>query len=139
MGLTPAESGSHASPPRIISPLRARNAVCHCGSGRKYKRCCYELDEVIRRQQRTLALPVWLLNSRGKLHQFEKYACQVFDLPELLAGQTDSRRAPEIATADVVNSLFHSALLRIPSLNALEGDLKDCDFQKLIGFQPSGK
>jgi len=84
-----------------------------------------------------LPLPDWLLNSRGKLHQFERYACQVFDLPRLLAGQSDSRRAPEIPTGDVVNSLFHSALLRIPSLNALEGDLKHSDFQKLIGFKPT--
>jgi hypothetical protein len=36
-----------------------------------------------------------------------------------------------------VNSLFHTALLRIPSINALEGDLKDEDFQKLIGRQPT--
>src|SRR6202041_3922221 len=87
-------------------------------------------------QLRPVGLPLWLLNSRGKLHQFEKYACHVFDLPALLASQTDSRRAPEIPTFDVVNSLFHSALLRIPSLNALDGDLKESDFQKLIGRPP---
>jgi hypothetical protein len=28
-------------------------------------------------------------------------------------------------------------VLRIPSLNALEGDLKASDFQKLIGFEPT--
>jgi hypothetical protein len=115
-----------------------RNDPCHCGSGRKYKRCgCYEQDESIRQQLRSPGLPAWILNSRGKLHQFEKYACQVFDLPELLASQTDSRRAPEIPTFDVINSLFHSAVLRIPSLNALEGDLKEVDFQKLLGYQPT--
>ena len=114
-----------------------RNEECHCGSGRKYKRCCHEQDEIIRRQLRPTGLPPWLLNSRGKLHQFEKYACQVFNLPALLASQTDSRRAPEIPTFDVVNSLFHTALLRIPSLNALEGDLKESDFQKLIGRPPT--
>jgi hypothetical protein len=115
----------------------ARNAACHCGSSSKYKRCCYDQDEIIRRQRRSTALPAWILSSRGKLHQFEKYACKVFDLPRLLASLTDSRRAPEIPTFDVVNSLFHTALLRIPSLNALEGDLKESDFQKLIGRPPT--
>src|SRR5207302_6156286 len=43
----------------------------------------------------------------------------------------------EISTFDVVNSLFHTALLRIPSINALEGDLKESDFQKLIGRSPT--
>jgi hypothetical protein len=70
----------------------------------------------------------------NKLGQFEKYAALVFSLPKLLAGFTDSRRNPDIPTFDVVNSLFHTALLRIPSINALEGDLKEKDFQKLIGY-----
>jgi hypothetical protein len=78
-----------------------------------------------------------MLHSRGKLHQFEKYACNVFALPDLLASLTDARRAPEVSTFDVVNSLFHTALLRIPSINALEGDLKESDFQKLIGRSPT--
>lgn len=125
--------------PESHPPPRTRNARCPCGSGRKYKRCCYEREERLRRQLRPVAVPTWLLNSSGKLHQFEKYVYQVFDLPALLARQTDSRRAPEIPTGDVVNSLFHSALLRIPSLNALEGDLKDSDFQKLIGFLPTAE
>jgi len=34
-------------------------------------------------------------------------------------------------------SLFHTAVLRIPSINALEGDLKESDFQKLIGRNPT--
>src|SRR6266581_2219491 len=54
-----------------------------------------------------------------------------------LASLNDTRRAPEISTFDVVNSLLHAALLRIPSLNALEGDLKESDFQKLIGRTPT--
>ncbi|HEV2732046.1 MAG TPA: hypothetical protein VGV15_18590, partial [Terriglobales bacterium] len=83
------------------------------------------------------ALPEWIENSRGKLHQFEKYTCNVFGLPDLLTSLVDTRRAPEIPTFDVVNSLFHTAVLRIPSINALEGDLKTEDFQKLIGRQPT--
>jgi len=38
-------------------------------------------------------------------------------LPDLLKSLTDSRRSPEISTFDVVNSLFHTAVLRIPSIN----------------------
>src|SRR5712692_4369672 len=114
-----------------------RNVACPCGSGSKYKRCCLERDEILRRQQRSAAIPAWMLNSRSKLHQFEKYACNVFALPALLASLTDQRRTPEISTFDVVNSLFHTALLRIPSINALEGDLKESDFQKLIGRSPT--
>ena len=73
----------------------------------------------------------------SKLHQFEKYVCNVFGLPDLLASFVDTRRAPKIPTFDIANSLFHTAVLRIPSINALEGDLKEGDFQKLIGRQPT--
>jgi SEC-C motif len=140
VGLTISDSGpefSNRVGALAFPPPTARNAACHCGSGSKYKRCCYEQDEVVRRQLRLPTLPPWILSSRGKLHQFEKYACHVFVLPALLASLNDTRRAPEISTFDVVNSLLHSALLRIPSLNALEGDLQESDFQKLIGRKPT--
>jgi SEC-C motif len=130
-------NGSNRADKLALPPALARNQACPCGSGSKYKGCCRERDEVLRRQLRSAALPAWMLSSRGKLHQFEKYACNVFALPQLLAGLSDTRRAPEIPTFDVVNSLLHTALLRIPSLNALEGDLKESDFQKLIGRQPT--
>src|SRR5207253_150938 len=68
---------------------------------------------------------------------FLKYVSNVFGLPDLLASLVDTRRAPKIPTFDVVNSLFHTAVLRIPSINALEGDLKQSDFQRLIGRQPT--
>ena len=139
MGLTPApalhssqRAGGIALPPRL-----GRNETCHCGSGNRYKRCCQEQDEVLRRQLRSAALPAWIDGSRSKLRQFEKYVCNVFGLPDLLSSLVDTRRAPKIPTFEVVNSLFHTALLRIPSINALEGDLKEEDFQKLIGRQPT--
>lgn len=75
-----------------------------------------------------------LFDLTGKLKSFEKYAAGVFALPKLLADFTDRRRDPDIPTFDVVNSLFHAALFRIPSINALEGNLKEADFQKLIGY-----
>jgi SEC-C motif len=140
MGLALPRHGPEPSPgpaERILPSRLDRNHPCPCGSGRKYKRCCWQHDEVTRRQLRSAALPAWILNSRGKLHQFERYACLVFALPQLLARLTDSRRDPDIPTFDVVNSLLHTALLRIPSLNALEGDLRESDFQKLIGRTPT--
>src|SRR5437660_859141 len=140
MGLTLSDSGSSCSPPadRIaLPPGRGRNEACPCGSGRKYKRCCSEQDQVLRRLARVAAIPDWLLNSDRKLHQFVKYVCKVFALPELLARLHDTRRHPQISTFDVVLSLLHAALLRIPSLNALEGDLKESDFQKLLGYEPT--
>lgn len=144
MGLTlsdPAASCSQPAAPLPLSPSLpprpGRNQACPCGSGGKYKRCCWERDQVLRHQLRLAAIPQWLLNSDGKLHQFEKYVWKVFGLPELLARLHDTRRDPKISTFTVVNSLVHAALLRIPSLNALEGDLKRSDFQRLIGQDPT--
>lgn len=135
--LSRQEASSRVSEIVVLPPRLGRNEACHCGSAAKYKRCCREQDEALRRQRRGAALPAWIDSSRSKLHQFEKYACNVFGLPDLLARLTDKRRRPKIPTFDVVNSLFHTALLRIPSLNALEGDLKKADFQKLIGRPPT--
>jgi SEC-C motif/Transposase DDE domain len=137
MRLTLSKEASPRVSEVVLPPRLGRNETCHCGSGSKYKRCCREQDEALRRQLRGAALPEWIKGSRGKLHQFEKYACNVFDLPGLLASLIDTRRRPKIPTFDVVNSLLHAALLRIPSINALEGDLKTGDFQKLIGRQPT--
>jgi hypothetical protein len=90
--------------------------------------CCWVGDEVLRRQLRHAAVPTWIDVSRGKLQQFEIYVCNVFGLPDLLASFIDTRRTPKSPTFGVVNSLFHTAVLRIPSINALEGDLKQSDF-----------
>jgi hypothetical protein len=117
---------------------RRRNLLCPCGSGKKYKRCCLPRDEErARESSREAGLPGWILNSRKKLHQFEKYVCKVYGLPRLLGGLSDKRQSPRVPTFDVVNSLFHTAVLRIPSMNALEGDLKEADFQRLIGRRPT--
>ncbi len=137
MGLALNQETSNRVSEVVLPPLVGRNEACPCGSSVKYKRCCQERDEALRRQLRGAALPAWMDTSRSKLHQFEKYVCNVFALPDLLAKLTDQRRDPKISTFDVVNSLFHTAVLRIPSINALEGDLKEGDFQKLIGRQPT--
>jgi hypothetical protein len=137
MGLTLSEETSNRVSEVVLPPRLGRNEACHCGSGIKYKRCCQEPDEALRRQLRGAVLPAWIDDSRSKLRQFEKYVCNVFGLPDVFASLVDTRRAPKIPTFDVVNSLFHTSVLRIPSINALEGDLKESDFQKLIGRHPT--
>lgn len=116
--------GDRRTPRRV-----GRNCSCPCGSGRKYKRCCGRDPK----RSPVVLLPAWILDSRRKLCQLLTYGCQVLHLPRLLHRLTDGRREPRIPTFDVVNSLFHTALLRIPSINALEGDLKEGDFQALLG------
>lgn len=113
-----------------------RNEPCHCGSHRKYKRCCQERDERAAHKERNVELPRWILDSPRKLHRFEKYATNVYGLPRLLRSFRDGRRDPKYQTAEVTLALFHAALLRRPSINATEGDLKRPDFQMLIGRQP---
>lgn len=112
-----------------------RNDPCPCGSGAKYKKCCL----LRKRSEAAVALPAWLIDSDRKLHRFEKYATKVYGLPRLLASFHDGRRNTSTqpttySTWEVVNALVHSALLRRPSINAIEGDLKEADFQKLVGL-----
>jgi hypothetical protein len=109
-----------------------RNDPCPCGSGNKYKKCCLLRE----RREMASSLPFWVINSIRKLHQFERYATSVYGLPRLLGSFRDGRREPTHSTFDVLNALFHGALLRRPSINATEGDLKQADFQKLIGREP---
>lgn len=119
------------------SPRPGRNDPCHCGSHRRYKRCCRASDERTALQDSGAELPSWIINSRRKLHLFLKYVISVYGLVRMFGGFTDSRRRPDYSTLDVVNSIFLAALLRRPSINAIEGDLKQADFQKLAGRKPN--
>ena len=121
-------------------PKVGRNAPCPCDSGRKHKKCCLPRQGRCGQaglQSAGKGFSLWAIHSRKKLWQFIRYACKVFGLVKILALFSDSRRDPRIATFDVINSLLHTALLRIPSFNALEGDLKEPEFQKLIGRSPN--
>ncbi len=109
-----------------------RNEPCPCGSGSRYRKCCLLRG----RRETASSLPSWVINSSRKLHLFLKYATQVFGLPRLLGSFRDRRRDPTYPTLEVVGALFHAALFRRPSINATEGDLKQADFQKLIGLKP---
>jgi len=79
------------------------------------------------------ALPRWLTRPKDKLPQFLKYAWKVYNLPQGLGSLRDGRRRPQIPTAVVVRGLFFTAHFRLPSLNALEGELKQGSFQRLLG------
>lgn len=79
------------------------------------------------------ALPRWLTRPKDKLPQFLKYVWKVYGLPEELELLRDGRRRPQIATGEVVRGLLFTALFRLPSLNALEGELKQTPFQRLLG------
>ena len=137
--------GEHESPrqePRCCSPSSrrpGRNQPCHCGSHRKYKRCCLQQDLRKSRTDRGVSLPPWLIESERKLHRFLKYSTNVFNAPSLLHRFTDKRRRGhtfKYPTFEVVNSIFHAGLLRRPSINAIEGDLRKADVQKLLGLTP---
>lgn len=127
-----AAAGTSEKQDRSLAPSVGRNDRCPCGSGNKYKKCCLLREH----REATSLLPPWLINSSRKLHQFEKYATKVYGLPRLIGSFRDGRRDPDYPTIEVVDALFHAALLRRPSINATEGDLKQADFQKLIGRKP---
>lgn len=78
--------------------------------------------------------------SQGRrLHQFEKYAIGTYRVPQKLKTLCDGRRRPDIPTFEVVNALTHAAVLRIPSLNALEHELEIPEFQRLLGLKPRNR
>jgi hypothetical protein len=74
-----------------------------------------------------------------RLHQFEKYAIGVFQVPQALKTLCDARRDPSIPTFEVVNSLLHAAVLRVPSLNELEDMLRERCFRNLLGYHSAAK
>jgi hypothetical protein len=80
-------------------------------------------------------LPRWLTEPADHLAQFIKYTWKVFNVPQRTVGLRDARRRPTIQTAEIVRSLLFTAILRLPSLNALEGELKRAPFQRLVGRQ----
>ena len=88
-----------------------------------------------------VTLPKWLTYPKRKLEQFLKYGHKVYDVLPRLARVRDGRRRPQIPTADVIRALFFTAVLRLPSLNALEGELKRTPWQRLLGgrAQPGHK
>jgi hypothetical protein len=71
-----------------------------------------------------------------RLHQFEKYAIGTYRMPQALHKLSDGRHQPKIPTFAVVNALLHAAVLRLPSLNALELQLETPEYQKLLGLRP---
>ena len=80
-----------------------------------------------------MLVPSWLTRPRDKLGQFLKYVWKVYGLPHELNLVKDERRRPTISTGRVVKGLLFTALFRLRSLNALEGELGRTPFQRLLG------
>lgn len=70
-----------------------------------------------------------------RLFQFEKYVNETFDTARLMARWRDGRVDPDFSTFEVANALFHAAVLREPSINSLEDNLAEPDFQRLLGYR----
>jgi hypothetical protein len=51
----PVDEGHDTMTPLTTGPRPGRNEPCHCGSGRKYKQCCLEKDELEARAARAKA------------------------------------------------------------------------------------
>jgi hypothetical protein len=56
----------------MTQPL-GRNAPCHCGSGKKYKRCCFAKDQhkaKVQAPTENLSLPLARMGVPGEIHRF---------------------------------------------------------------------
>src|ERR1035438_852995 len=91
-----------------LPPRLGRNHACSCGSGNKYKRCCWERDPGMRRQLGSAAIPGWLLNSRDNLQQFEPLESSA-DLPLVAIRQP---YAPALVSP-LMTKLYQESNLRL--------------------------
>lgn len=104
---TPPKLLAHGRPMRRAVEKHGRNELCHCGSGRKYKRCCFAPDQ-------------------ERLH-----------LSTEVAGKTDAelRAAPETGlTEPRLNRMLPFELARIDPRKVPE-TLRRCYLTRLVGFQ----
>jgi hypothetical protein len=71
MGLTLSKETSKRVSEVVLPPRMGRNEACHCGSGIKYKQCCREQDEALRRRRRGAVLPEWIDGSRSRMVELQ--------------------------------------------------------------------
>lgn len=69
-----------------------------------------------------------------RLHQFLKYAIDVYNIGRTLQKLKDGRRDPKHSTYSVTMALLMAAVLRVPSLNQLEQLLSEPGYRQLLGF-----
>jgi tetratricopeptide (TPR) repeat protein len=62
----------------VMATKIGRNDPCHCGSGRKYKRCCLEEDQQNEREART-ALTAALAASQAEEDEFNEWSDKLDD------------------------------------------------------------
>ena len=94
---------------RAVSRL-GRNEPCHCGSGKKYKRCCYDLD-----QQR--------LHHSSDVAGLTREELQAAPEPHLTAARLERTQPYEVARMDPLKippALLEPYFLRISAFNLLE-------------------
>src|SRR5437660_1202905 len=113
MGLTLSkqEASDRVSEIVVVPPRLGRNEPCHCGSGIKYKRCCWERDEALRRQLRCVAIDGW-----------EPFSSYQRHCPSCLVRKVKTKRAD--GEAEEVEQYYHRyvvALLLGPVIDVVLG------------------
>ena len=79
-----------------------RNDPCPCGSGRKYKRCCYPTDVAASPGGRLPDLPP---AARAEALAAERWEADVLALPRLYEGSDDQR--PVLALVTAASIILH--------------------------------
>ena len=79
--------------------MTGRNDRCPCGSGRKYKRCCYRTDAAASGGHRLPDLPA---AARADALAAERWEADVLALPRLYPGDDDMRPVLALVTAGSV-------------------------------------
>lgn len=85
-----------------------RNDPCPCGSGRKYKRCCYGAEVAATPGGRLPDLPP---AARAEALAAERWEADVLALPRMYKGSGDQR--PVLAMVTAGGALLHLDLLEI--------------------------
>jgi hypothetical protein len=80
----PPSATAPGGKPNATPPRPGRNEPCHCGSGRKYKRCCLRKDEAARRAKPAApAAPsaTWTPGPEPLIHRIMDHAIDRFGRP----------------------------------------------------------
>jgi hypothetical protein len=115
----PADQGATAGTMRRAVPRIGRNEPCHCGSGKKYKNCCYVKDQERLQQSSDVA----------GLTQRELDAAPE---PHLTAARMEKTGPLEVARLDptkIPRSLLHSYFLRLSAFHLFDRAIES--FEKL--------
>ena len=96
-----------------------RNDPCHCGSGKKYKKCCLPTEEAAERQ--VIARDQAVREERARNRRIQERATKAEFLAEFAAAHTVDEELQELTAA----SNAASALVRADSLEEAESAARD--------------